>query len=139
MDVSFLIDPLKKTVSSVQDGYARAAELIGTDLVDGSTLWVVASDPDTSVEVLVADDSLINEPVPRGFFKVTLFREGEPYEHVYAGKAVLNAYGTLPDDIKEQVRTLKAVREMVTFLSAEDAFAWFETHQGGAPFPRDEF
>jgi hypothetical protein len=29
MDVSFLIDPIHKFVTSVQDGYARAGELIG--------------------------------------------------------------------------------------------------------------
>jgi hypothetical protein len=55
-------------------------------------------------------------------------------ERVLAGKAVLNAYGTLPPDIKEQVKTLKAVRERVTFISAEDAFQWFEENTGGSPF-----
>ncbi|MGF6880359.1 hypothetical protein OKW35_009893 [Paraburkholderia sp. MM5477-R1] len=49
MDVSFLIDPLRETVTSVPDGYARAAELIGTDTASGSPLWSEATDPDASV------------------------------------------------------------------------------------------
>ncbi|WP_243658518.1 hypothetical protein [Paraburkholderia sp. BL9I2N2] len=72
MDVSFLIDPILKTVTGVQDGYSRAGELIGTDLTDTATLWGDAADSDTSVEVIVADDSLTNNTISRGFFKVTL-------------------------------------------------------------------
>ncbi|EUC20639.1 UNVERIFIED_ORG: hypothetical protein BDU10_9673 [Burkholderia sp. CF145] len=49
MDVSFLVDPIHKAVTSVQDGYARAGELIGTDLTDTATLWGDAADSDTSV------------------------------------------------------------------------------------------
>lgn len=48
MDVSFLVDPIHKSVTSVQDGYARAGELIGTDLTDTATLWGDAADSDTS-------------------------------------------------------------------------------------------
>lgn len=53
-------EDLKKRISTVKDGYGQAAALLGTDLVDSSTLWVNASGPDTSVKVLVADDSLVN-------------------------------------------------------------------------------
>jgi hypothetical protein len=106
--------------------------------VDGSTLWVVAADPDTSVEVLVADDSLINEPGSRGFFRITFIRDGEPYERAFAGKAVLSAYGHPPEDVAQQVRTVKAVNEMVTYLSLQDAIAWFDEHDGGTPFDRDD-
>ncbi|SDJ57893.1 hypothetical protein SAMN04487926_1679 [Paraburkholderia steynii] len=134
MDVSFLVDPIHKTVTSVQDGYARAGELIGTDLTDTATLWGDAADSDTSVQVIVADDTLTSNTISRGFFKVTLEVESVRLERVLAGKAVLNAYGTLPPDVKEQVKTLKAVRERVTFISAEDAFQWFEENIGGSPF-----
>ncbi|MBC8742043.1 hypothetical protein F6X40_36505 [Paraburkholderia sp. UCT31] len=137
MDVSFLIDPLRKTVTSVPDGYARAAELIGTDTASGSPLWSEATDPDASVEVITADDSLTNEPLSRGFFMVTLTRDGVPYERLFAGKAILNAYGNPPSDIKDQVKTLKAARERVRFLGSEDALLWFEQHAGGAPFNLD--
>lgn len=98
MDVSFFIDPLRKTVTSVSDGYARAAELIGTDTASGSPLWSEATDPDASVEVITADDSLANEPLSHGFFIVTLTRDDGPYERVFAGKAILNAYGNPPSD-----------------------------------------
>ncbi|KAA1014836.1 hypothetical protein FVF58_02565 [Paraburkholderia panacisoli] len=134
MDVSFLIDPIHKTVTSVQDGYSRAGELIGTDLTDTATLWGDAADSDTSVQVIVADDSLTNNTISRGFFKVTLALENVRVERVLAGKAVLNAYCSPPPDIKEQVRTLMAVRERVSFISVEDAFQWFEENTGGSPF-----
>jgi hypothetical protein len=133
LDVSFLIDPIHKTVTSVQDGYARAGELIGTDLTDTATLWGDAADPDTSVQVIVADDSLTNNTISLGFFKVTLELENVRMERVFAGKAVLNAYGSPVPDIKEQVKTLKAMRERVSFISAEDAFQWFEENTGGSP------
>ena len=134
MDVSFLIDPIQKAVTSVQDGYARAGELIGTELTDVVTLWGDAADSDTSVLVIVADDSLTNEAISRGFFKVTLELESAPTERVFAGKAVLNAYGNPPPDIKEQVKALRAMRERISFISGEDAFQWFEENTGGSPF-----
>ena len=134
MDVSFLIDPIHKTVPSVQDGYARAGELVGTDLTDTATLWGDAADSDTSVQVIVADDSLTSNAISRGFFKVTLELENVRLEQALAGRAVLNAYGSPPPDINEQVKTLKAVRECVRFISAEDAFQWFEENTGGSPF-----
>ncbi|TCG03650.1 hypothetical protein BZM27_46810 [Paraburkholderia steynii] len=134
MDVSFLIDPVHKTVTSVQDGYARADELIGTDLTDTATLWGDAADPDTSVRVIVADDSLTNNTISRGFFKVMLELENVGVERVFAGKAVLDAYGSPRPDIREQVKTLKAIRERVSFISAEDAFQWFDENTGGSPF-----
>lgn len=138
VDVSFLIDPIHKTVTNVQDGYARTGELIGTELTDATTLWGDAADSDTSVQVIVADDSLTNNPTSQGFFKVTLELEELRLERVFAGKAVLNAYGSPPPDIKEQVRTLKATRERVSFISAEDAFQWFEENTGGSPFSLEE-
>ncbi|MGF6852939.1 hypothetical protein [Paraburkholderia sp. CI3] len=138
MDVSFLIDPIHKTVTSAQDGYARAGELIGTDLTDIATLWGDAADSDTSVQVIVADDSLVNNTIRRGFFKVTLELENVRLERVFAGKAVLNAYGSPRADIKEQVKTLKAIRERVSFIDAEDAFHWFEENTGGSPFSLED-
>ncbi|MGF6880358.1 hypothetical protein [Paraburkholderia sp. MM5477-R1] len=68
---------------------------------------------------------------------VTLTRDGVPYERLFAGKAILNAYGNPPSDIKDQVKTLKAARERVRFLGSEDALLWFEQHAGGAPFNLD--
>ncbi|MEM5389948.1 hypothetical protein VSR68_41510 [Paraburkholderia phymatum] len=138
MDVSFLIDPIYKTVTSVQDGYARAGELIGTELTDTATLWGEPADSDTSVQVIVADDSLANNTTSRGFFKVTLELESVRMERVFAGKAVLNAYGSPRPDIKEQVKTLKAMRERVSFISAEEAFQWFEENTGGSPFSQED-
>ena len=82
----FLIDPIHKTVTSVQDGYARAGELIGTDLTDTATLWGDAADSDTSVQVIVADDSLANNTISRGFFKVTLELENVRQTGYLAGK-----------------------------------------------------
>jgi len=43
-------EDLKKSISTVKDGYGQSAALLGTDLVDGSTLWVNASGPDRSVK-----------------------------------------------------------------------------------------
>ncbi|MPW22158.1 hypothetical protein GCT13_36330 [Paraburkholderia sp. CNPSo 3157] len=138
MDVSFLIDPIHKTVIIVQDGYARVGELIGTELTDTATLWGEAADSDTSVQVIVADDSLANNTISRGFFKVTLELESVKMERVFAGKAVLNAYGSPRPDIKEQVKTLKAMRERISFISAEEAFQWFEENTGGSPFSAED-
>lgn len=127
-----------KSISTVKDGYGQAAALLGTDLVDGSTLWVDASGPDTSVKVLVADDSLINDAVSRGFLRITFIRDGDPYERVFAGKSVLSAYRHPPEDVAQQVRTLNAVKEMVTYLSLYYAIAWFDEDDGGTPFNRDD-
>ena len=66
--------------------------------MDDSTLWVDAPSPDTSVKVLVADDSLINEAVSRGFLRVTFIRDGDPYERMFAGKSVLSAYRRPPEE-----------------------------------------
>jgi hypothetical protein len=67
--------------------------LSGTDLTDTATLWGDAADSDTSVQVIVADDSLTSNAISRGFFKVSLEVENVRLERVLAGKAVLNAYG----------------------------------------------
>jgi hypothetical protein len=138
MDVSFVIDPLHETVTGIQDGFARAAELIGSDTVSGSALWSIASDPDTSVQVIVADESFTDDPIARGFFLVSLTVDEEAQERVFAGKAVLNAYGELPADIKEQVKTLKSAREHVRFLTTEEALRWFDMNTGQAPFDPDD-
>lgn len=131
-------EDLKKSISTVKDGYGQAAALLGTDLADSSTLWVNASGPDTSVKVLVADDSLINEAVSRGFLRITFIRDGDPYERVFAGKSVLSTYRHPPEDVAQQVRTPKAVEEMVTYLSLQDAIAGFDEDGGGTPFNRDD-
>jgi hypothetical protein len=117
----------KKGISTVKDGYGQAAALFGTDLVDG-----------TSVEVLVADDSLIDEAVSRGFLCFRFIRDGDPYERVFAGKSFLRAYRHPPKDVAQQVRTLKAVKEMVPYLSLQDAIAGFDEDDGGTPFNRDD-
>jgi hypothetical protein len=93
-------DP-KKSISTVKDGYGQAAALLGTGLVDGSTLWVDASGPDTWVKVLIADDSLINEAFSRRFLRVTFIRDGDPCERVFAGKSVLSAYRLPPEDVAQ--------------------------------------
>jgi hypothetical protein len=106
--------------------------------VDGSTLWVDASGPDTWVKVLIADDSLINEAFSRRFLRVTFIRDGDPCERVFAGKSVLSAYRLPPEDVAQQVRALNAVKEMVTYLSLYYAIAWFDEDDGGTPFNRDD-
>jgi hypothetical protein len=102
-------DP-KKSISTLKDGYGQAAALLGTDLVDGSTPMGGRLGPDTSVKVLIADDSLINEAVSRGFLRITFIRDLDPYERVFAGKSVLSAYRHPPEDVAQQVRTLKAAK-----------------------------
>jgi hypothetical protein len=106
--------------------------------VDVSTLWVDSSGPDTSVEVLVADDSLIDEAVSRGILRITFIRDGDPYERVFAGKSVVSAYRHPPENVAQQVRTLKAVKETVTYLSLQDAIAWFDQDDAGTLFNRDD-
>jgi hypothetical protein len=66
--------------------------------------------PDTSVKVLIADDSLINEAVSRRFLRITFIRDRDHYERVFAGKSVLSAYRHPPEDVAQQVRTLKAAK-----------------------------
>jgi hypothetical protein len=65
-------------------------------------------------------------------------RDGDPYERVFAGKSVLSTYRHPPEDVAQQVRTLKAVKEMVTYLSLQDAIAGFDKDGGGTPFNRDD-
>jgi hypothetical protein len=99
---------------------------------------VDTSGSDTSVKVLVADDSLINEAVSRGFPRITFIRDGDPSERVFAGKSLLSVYRRPPEDVAQQVRTLKATKERVTYLSLQDAIAWFDEDDGGTLFNRDD-
>jgi hypothetical protein len=57
----------------------------------------------------------------QGKAKVTLELESVRMERASGGKAVLNAYGSPPPDIKERVKALMAMGERVSFISAEDA------------------
>jgi hypothetical protein len=59
---------------------------------------VDTSSLNTSVKVLVADDSLINKAVSRRFLRVTFIRDGDPCERVFAGKSVLSAYRRPPEE-----------------------------------------
>jgi hypothetical protein len=56
----YLIDPVGRTVKKVRDGFDRASELLGTDVHALTTLWVRSNEQDSSVEMLVVDQAVLD-------------------------------------------------------------------------------
>ncbi|WP_222946035.1 hypothetical protein [Paraburkholderia sp. UCT31] len=128
--VSYLIDPLARTIQKVRDGFDNAASLIGTDSLDCETLWSTPADPDSSVEVFAAEDGVLDEPWSRAFFRLRLTHDGTNLEKIFAGKAVLAAFGIVPDDLARQVATPTAVESGVEFLAESAAIEGLAEHSG---------
>ena len=64
----FLIDPVGRTVKKVRDGFNNAIDLLGTDVHELTTLWFRSTDRDSSVEMLVADEPVLDPPDSDAFF-----------------------------------------------------------------------
>ncbi|MFL9911932.1 hypothetical protein [Paraburkholderia sp. RL17-337-BIB-A] len=133
MFASYLIDPLAHSVETVRDGVERAASLIESDRLEIATLWTGPLDPDASIDIVFAEDGFLQKPLSDSFFRLRFVIGGKVTERIVAGKAVLGAFGEVPDDIAGQVRTLPAMEGAIDFI--DDAALALErapsTPQGG--------
>jgi hypothetical protein len=118
MFVSYLIDPLAQSVTKVREGFDRAAILLGTDRLDLTTLWARPFDPDSSVDIVCADDAVIDKPLADALFRFRLTCGEETRDRSFVGKAVLVAVGDIPSEIARQVATSDAVLDAISFVSA---------------------
>jgi len=129
--VSYLIDPLSRTVTKVRDGFDRAQQLLGTDRLDIATLWTGSFDPDSSVDLVYADAAALDEPLSETGFRLRFECHGEPKVWEVTGKAVLAAGGDVPQDIASQIGTVVSVEAAIEFHSVGEAgvVRWNE-HRG---------
>ncbi|TCK32599.1 hypothetical protein B0G84_8414 [Paraburkholderia sp. BL8N3] len=91
MFVSYLIDPLSRTVAKIIDGFDRAQELLGTERLEVATLWTGPFDPDSSVDLVYADDAALDEPLSQTGFRLRFTCRGMTKIWDISGKAVLAA------------------------------------------------
>ena len=80
--------------------------------MDGSTPMGGRLGPDTSVKVLIADDSLINEAVSRGFLRITFIRDGDPYERIVTFYDLVAAMSVLLTELAQVSGREKTLEEM---------------------------
>jgi hypothetical protein len=136
MRVFYLVDPVARTVEKVRDGFDRAADILGAEEHELTTLWTHSFDPDSSVDILVVDEGALDEPWSQSFFNFRFTCGGKTSERIFAGKGIVGAGGEIPEDIAKQIRTLEAARGAVSFLTQRAANAWRAQHAGGASTDR---
>ncbi|TCG05318.1 hypothetical protein BZM27_34570 [Paraburkholderia steynii] len=109
----YLIDPVRRSVEKVSDGFDRAAGLTNSEAPELDTLWADAPDPDSSVNVAYDPDAG-GQPA----FRLRLSHRGNTTERVFAGRGVLMACGAVPGDIAQQGSTTEAVQFPCVISSA---------------------
>jgi hypothetical protein len=119
----YLIDPVGRTVKKVRDGFDRASELLGTDVHALTTLWVRSSEQDSSVEMLVADETVLEVLDVEAFFLYRFACGGKVSERLFVGKGILAAGGDIPIETKKQLTDAETVRRAVDFLDGQAANA----------------
>ncbi|WOD14454.1 hypothetical protein [Paraburkholderia kirstenboschensis] len=132
----YLIDPAGRSIEQVEEGFARAAELTGSEAPQLDTLWSNAADPDSCVD-LIYDPDADEQPS----FRLRLQHAGKVIERVLAGPAVLVACGAVPDGLAHQLATQDAVASAVDFTTADttEIAGWLRSKlpQGQSPARRD--
>jgi hypothetical protein len=121
LDTGFLIDPFTKTVTSVPPGFESFRAAIGAERVDYSTLWT-GGDGLSSIGVLM-DDSGLMKP-KQSFFALKFPRRSGGYD-IYPGKCVLILDGEIPKSLAKHFGSAEAVRNAVTFVTAEVALSHY--------------
>jgi hypothetical protein len=136
MRVFYLIDPVARVVEPVRDGFDRAVFYLHADEHELTTLWTHTFDFDSSVDILVVDEGILEEPWSQSYFSFRFTCGGKMTERIFAGKGIVAACGEIPEDIAEQLRTLEAVSGAVSFLSEGEAHAWRAERAGDASVER---
>ena len=111
MFLCYLIDPDRRCITKVNDGFDRASELTGSEHPGLAELWTDFAD--STLDVAYSPDA---DEQPS--FRVRLSFRGKTIEQAISGKGVLIACGEIPPEIAQQIRTAKAVATMVEFSSA---------------------
>ena len=111
MFLSYLIDPDRRSITKVNDGFDRASELTGSEHPELAELWTDFED--STLDVAYGQDA---EEQPS--FRVRLSFRGKTIEQAISGKGVLIACGEIPSEIVQQIQTAKAVEKMVEFSHA---------------------
>ncbi|WP_244808720.1 hypothetical protein [Caballeronia zhejiangensis] len=111
MFLCYLIDPDRRCITKVNDGFDRASELTGSEHPGLAELWTDFAD--STLDIAYSPDA---DEQPS--FRVRLFFRGKTIEQAISGKGVLLACGEIPPEIAQQIRTAKAVQKMVEFSPA---------------------
>ena len=129
MFLSYLIDPNRRTVEQVSDGFDRASELLAceSEAPELHSLWQDISDPDSSVDV-ASSRGAEDEPC----FRVRLTHSGKTRELVVAGRGVLIACGAVPDEIARQIATTRLLEAHIEYLGDPHSAAadWLKSELG---------
>ncbi len=133
----YLIDPAGRSIEQVEEGFARAAELTGSEAPQVDTLWSDTDDPDSTVDLIYNPDA---DDQPS--FRLRLQQAGNVLQREIAGPAVLVACGAVPDEMAHQLAAQDAVASAVDFTTADttDIAGWLRSKlpQSHAPAPRDQ-
>ncbi|SAK52640.1 hypothetical protein AWB82_01701 [Caballeronia glebae] len=111
MFLCYLINADSRSITKVNDGFDRAAELTGSECPELAGLWTDFAD--STLDVAYSPDA--DEPPS---FRVRLSFGGKTIEQAISGKGVLIACGAIPLEIAQQIQTAKAVEKMVEFSHA---------------------
>jgi hypothetical protein len=108
MFVSYLIDPFTGVVEPVYDGFERAPMLLG-DRLDVTPLWSATFDPESSVDMIAADEATLDEDSLKTSFTFLFTCDGHTKSWQFSGKTILVAVGDIPEDIALRLRSPQAV------------------------------
>ena len=111
MFLCYLIDPDSRSITKVNDGFDRAAELTGSEHPGLAELWTDFAG--STLDVAYSPDA---DEQPS--FRVRLSFRGKTIEQAISGKGVLIACGEIPLEIAQQIQTAEAVKKMVEFSHA---------------------
>lgn len=113
MFVSYLIDPSRNAVEPVKDGFDKAPSLLATDRLDVTALWTGSFDPDSSVEMIVADEATLDEATSETSFTYRFTCHGRTRSRRFTGKGILVAVGDVLTILLDN-STLEAVAAAVS-------------------------
>ncbi|WP_250487055.1 hypothetical protein [Caballeronia sp. GaOx3] len=111
MFLCYLIDSDRRSITKVNDGFDRAAELTGSEHPGLAELWTDFAG--STLDVACSPDA---DEQPS--FRVRLSFRGKTIEQAISGKGVLIACGEIPLEIARQIQTAEAVHKMVEFSHA---------------------
>lgn len=111
MFLSHVVNPRRRTIVKVSDGFDRARELTCAETLELHTLWQDMGEPDTLVDVIYSHDA---EGAPR--FRLRLTCAGSHLEHIIAGNGVLIACGAVPEEQARQLSSSSTLEAVVEYL-----------------------
>ncbi|MDR5799004.1 MULTISPECIES: hypothetical protein [Caballeronia] len=119
MFVSYLIDPLERSVTKVSNGFDRAPALLDTECLEMTNLWTDMADDESTVDMVTAEEDLLEPPEAYATFAFTLKLGLESLRRHFCGKGILVVCGNVRADLAEQVATIDNVQSAVEFLQTK--------------------